>query len=149
MRGSSPGPAYFVSADDGEAAEAAGVDEAKLLTAAEGKDGVGMGRDWCIGGGDEQAACHAEVDQELGGFLLASQIDDDGFAYAMDAVDAAAGEGFDDLVGRGFEGLGLVAGPDGADGLPWTRSWTPLATVSTSGSSGMASCKYMAGLVAA
>jgi hypothetical protein len=28
----------------------------------------------------------------------------------MDALDAAAGEGFDDLVGRGLEGLGLVAG---------------------------------------
>jgi len=28
----------------------------------------------------------------------------------MDTVDSAACEGFDDLVGRGFEGLGLVAG---------------------------------------
>lgn len=28
----------------------------------------------------------------------------------MDALDAAAGEGFDDLVGWGFEGLGLIAG---------------------------------------
>ncbi|MCU1248712.1 MAG: hypothetical protein JWQ49_1741 [Edaphobacter sp.] len=35
----------------------------------------------------------------------------------MDALDAAAGEGFDDLVGWGLEGLGLVAGPDRADGL--------------------------------
>ena len=37
-------------------------------------------------------------------------IDDDGFADSVDVLDAAAGEGFDDLVGRGFEGLGLVAG---------------------------------------
>jgi hypothetical protein len=28
----------------------------------------------------------------------------------MDSLDAGAGEGFDDLGGRGFEGLGLVAG---------------------------------------
>ena len=35
----------------------------------------------------------------------------------MDAIDAAAGEDFDDLVGGRLEGLGLVAGPDGADGL--------------------------------
>ena len=45
------------------------------------------------------------------------EIDDDGLADAVDAVDAAAGESFDDLVGRGLEGLGLVAGPDGADRL--------------------------------
>ena len=35
----------------------------------------------------------------------------------MDTFDAAAGEGFDDLIWRGFEGLRLVAGPDGTDGL--------------------------------
>ena len=45
------------------------------------------------------------------------QIDDDGFAYSVDAVDAAVGQGFDDLIGWGFEGLRLVAGPDGSDGL--------------------------------
>ena len=72
-----------------------------------------------------------------GFFLRGSRIDDDGLAYAVDAVDAAAGEDFDDLVGRGLEGLGLVAGPDGRMVWPWMRAWTPLATVSTSGSSGM------------
>lgn len=51
----------------------------------------------------------------LGGhFLYArgrkSEVECDGFSDAVDAVDAAAGEGLDDLVGRGFEGLGLVAG---------------------------------------
>ena len=35
-----------VGCDDGEAAEAAGVDEAELLAAAEGEDGVGVGRGW-------------------------------------------------------------------------------------------------------
>ena len=35
----------------------------------------------------------------------------------MDAVDAGVGEGFGDEGGRGLEGLGLVAGPDGEDGL--------------------------------
>ena len=35
----------------------------------------------------------------------------------MDAVDAGVGEGFGDGLGWGFEGLGLVAGPDGEDGL--------------------------------
>jgi hypothetical protein len=52
---------------DGEASEAARVDEAKLLAAAEGEDGVGVWRDGCVWGGDEEAAGHAEVDEELGG----------------------------------------------------------------------------------
>jgi hypothetical protein len=84
---------------DGEAAEAAGVYEAKFATAAEGEDGVGVGWYGCVWGGDEKASGHAKVDEELGGFFLAGEIDDDGLAYAMNAVDAAAGEDFNDLVG--------------------------------------------------
>src|ERR1700710_1552587 len=61
------------------------------------------------------------MDEELCGFSIAREgfahVHDDGFADAVDAVDAAAGEGLDDLIGWGFEGLRLVAGPDGADGL--------------------------------
>ena len=76
-----------------------------------------MGWDRGFGGGDEEAAGHAEMDQELGGVLVVGQVDDYGFAYAVDAVDAGVGEGFGDGLGWGFEGLGLVAGPDGADGL--------------------------------
>ena len=38
---------------DGEATEAAGVDEAKFAAAAEGEDGVGVGRDGGVGGRDE------------------------------------------------------------------------------------------------
>ena len=78
---------------------------------------MGVGWDGGVGRGDEQAAGHAQVDQELGGFFVMGEVDDDGFAYAVDAVDAAVGEGFGDGFGRGLEGLGLVAGPDAADGL--------------------------------
>ena len=101
----------------GEAAEAAGVDEAELTAAAEGEDGVGVRWDGGVGGGDEEAACHAKMDQELGGLFVVGEVDDDGLAYAVNAVDAGVGEGFGDGLGWGFEGLGLVAGPDGADGL--------------------------------
>ena len=102
---------------DGEAAEAAGVDETELASAAEDEDGVGVGRDGRVGGGDEETAGHAEVDEELGGFFLSGEVDNDGLAYAVDAVNPAAGEDFRDLVGWRFEGLRFVAGPDGADGL--------------------------------
>ena len=78
---------------------------------------MGVGRDGSVRGGDEEASGHAEMDEELSGLFASGEIDDDGLAYAMDAVDTAAGEDLDDLVGGGFEGLGLVAGPDRADGL--------------------------------
>jgi hypothetical protein len=102
---------------DGESAEAASVDEAKFAATAEGEDGVSVGRDGGVGGGDEKPSGHTEMDEELGWLFLSGEIDDDGFAYAMNAVDAAAGEDFDDLVGWRLEGLGLVAGPDGTDGF--------------------------------
>jgi len=35
----------------------------------------------------------------------------------MNAIDATARKELNNLVRRGFEGLGLIAGPDGADGL--------------------------------
>ena len=68
--------------------------------------------------GDEEAPRHAEMDEELSWLLTASEVDDDRLADTMDAVDTAAGEDLDDLVRRRLEGLGLVAGPHGADGLP-------------------------------
>ncbi|MCU1248711.1 MAG: hypothetical protein JWQ49_1740 [Edaphobacter sp.] len=67
------GAGAFVSCvgrDDGEAAEAAGVDEAEFFAAAEGEDGVSVRGDGRVGGGDEQATGHAEMDEELGGFFL-------------------------------------------------------------------------------
>jgi hypothetical protein len=51
---------------DGKAAEAAGVYEAELFTAAQSKDGVGVWGYGDIGGGDEEAAGHSEMDEELG-----------------------------------------------------------------------------------
>ena len=101
----------------GEAAEAAGVDEAEFAAAAEGEDGVGVGWDGSIRGGDEEATGHAQVDQELGGLLIVRQVDDYGLAYAVNAVNAGVGEGFGDGLGWRLEGLGLVAGPDREDGL--------------------------------
>lgn len=86
---------------------------------------VGRNRDFSLG--DEQAARHAEVDEELGNTGMRGQrrwdrrrigsgeVEDDGLADAVDVVDAAASEGGGDEVGGGLEGLGLVAEPYGAD----------------------------------
>jgi len=48
------------------------------------------------------------VDEELGLLPVAQEIEDDGLADAMDALDAAAGEGLGDEFGGRLEGLGLV-----------------------------------------
>ena len=57
---------------EGDAAEAAGIDEADLAAGcfsrrtAQGEDGVGVGRVLYLRRGDEQAARHAEVNEEFG-----------------------------------------------------------------------------------
>src|SRR5438270_12144667 len=61
-----------VGGDKGEASEAAGVDEAEFFAAAESENGVSVRRNRRVGRGDEQAAGHAQVDEELRGFLLAA-----------------------------------------------------------------------------
>jgi hypothetical protein len=132
---------------EGDATEAARIDEADLARgcfpgrvysawrAAEGEDGVGVGREREFGRGDEQAARHSEVDQEFNGCFIRSHPSrrssdgwgtrsffsvkrhDDGLADAADGFDARAGEGGDDLgLGR-IEGLRLAAGPDTGDAL--------------------------------
>lgn len=105
----------------GETAEAARVDEAKLLTVGERENGVGVGRVGDFGGVDEEAAGHAEVDEELRGLLgaagLAGEVKGDGLADAVDAVDAGVGEGLGDDIGRRLEGLRLVAGFNTEDSL--------------------------------
>ena len=78
---------------------------------------MGVGWDGGVGGGDEEAACHAKMDQELGGLFVVCEVNDDGLAYAVNAVDAGVGEGFGDGFGWRLEGLGFVAGPDGEYGL--------------------------------
>ena len=73
-----------------------------------------MRRNGRVRSGDEEATSHAEMDEELGGLFCvifgSGQVSDDGLTDAMNAVDTAAREHFDDLVGRRLEGLGLVAG---------------------------------------
>ncbi len=59
----------IVEVDDGEAAEAAGVDEAEFAGVGQGQDGVGVGWERDFGLRDEEAAGHAEVDEELGVLL--------------------------------------------------------------------------------
>lgn len=76
-----------------------------------------MRRNRGVGRRDQQAAGHAEVDEELRGFFIAGEVDDDSFADAVDSIDPASGERFNNRLRRGLEGLGLVAGPHGADGL--------------------------------
>jgi hypothetical protein len=58
------------------------------------------------------------MDEELGGFFLADQIDDDGLAYAMDSLDAAAGRV--SMSRRAGRSLWLVACPDNV--WPWMRA---------------------------
>jgi len=100
----------------GQAAEAAGIDEAKLFATAQAEDRVSVWRDRRVGRRDKQTSCHAEVDKKLRGFALvlfgASEINDDRLADAMDAVDTATGESLHNVVGCGLECLRLVAGPD-------------------------------------
>ena len=63
---------------EGDAAEAAGVDEANFAggcfprRTAEGEDGVSVGREGDLGGGDEEAPRHAEMDQEFNGCFIRS-----------------------------------------------------------------------------
>ena len=103
---------------NGEAAEAAWVDEADLAAVREREDGVGVRRNKHVWLRDEQAAGHAEVDKELGGLVFTAHRHDDGLADAADALDRGAGERLGDLgLGR-LEGLGLAAGPDTRDALP-------------------------------
>ena len=103
---------------------------------------MGVRRDGRSGVGDEQAAGHAQVDQELRRLFLRLTVDDDGLADAVDAVDAAAGERFGDLVGRRFEGLRLVAGPDGADGLAVDAGMDAVGYGFDFGKLGHAFCQY-------
>src|SRR6185312_10809036 len=88
---------------DGEAAEAARVDETDLAPAAERKNRMGMRRHGSIGSGDEQAAAHAEVHQKLRCLSAACDIDNDSFSDTMDALDTASSEHVGDLIGRRFK----------------------------------------------
>ena len=54
-----------------------------------------MGVRWYrrVGFGDEEASCHAEMNQELSWAVgIAGEIGDDGLADTVDAVDARVGE---------------------------------------------------------
>lgn len=110
-----------LQAVQGEAAEAARVDEAELGSSTERKRGVGVRWNGDLGWGDEQASGHAEMDDPLGFGLVrglaAAEIEDDVLALAVDAVDAEAGEGVGHLGAWGFEGLLVTAEPDGEDAL--------------------------------
>jgi len=63
---------------EGDAAEAARIDEAEFTAgcfpwrAAQGEDGVGVGREGDFGRGDEEATGHAEVDEEFDGCFTRS-----------------------------------------------------------------------------
>ncbi len=57
------------------------------------------------------------MNEELGGLLLAREVNDDGLADAVHPINPAASQSLNNLVGRRLERLGFVAGPDGTDGL--------------------------------
>jgi hypothetical protein len=105
---------------EAKATEAAGVYEAELVTGAEGEAAVGVRWDGDGGVGVEQAASHAEVDEELvgGGFGAEGfEVKDDVFADAMDARDAESGEGGGHDFGVGLEGFAGAAEGGGEDAL--------------------------------
>src|SRR5438067_7963535 len=102
---------------DGKAAEAAWVYEANIAGVGEGEDCVGVWRDGDVGLRDEEAAGHAEVDEELYRLFLALNRHDNRFANAAHGFDGGTGEGFGNLGLRRLEGLGLAAGPDTHDAL--------------------------------
>ncbi len=109
----------FADRNDGQAAEAAGIDEADLALVGEREHRVRVGGQRNVRLRDEQASGHAEVDEELRGRLPgAREVEDDRLAHAAHAVDRRAGERLRDLFLRGLEGLGLAAGPDAHDALP-------------------------------
>ena len=101
----------------GEAAEATGVDEANFFSTTQGEDGVGVRGYLGLRRGDEEAAGHAQVDEELGRSSITSEVDGDRLADTMDSVDAGSSERIGDVGWRRLEGLGLVARPDAEDGL--------------------------------
>ena len=117
------GPVVGVCGVDGEAPEATSIDEAKLVPAAEREDGMGVRRAGHFRCGDEQAAGHAKVDQELGrrrgcaAISLSLERHDDGLADTPNAIDAGTGKNFGDLGFGALKGLGFTAGPDGFDAL--------------------------------
>jgi hypothetical protein len=112
---------------DGETAEAAGIDEAKLFASAEREDGVGVRWHRGLRGRDEKTTGHAEMDEELccGRGVLASlfprigecEVGHDGFADSVNAIDAGFREEISNLVRRGLKGLRIIADLYPGDGL--------------------------------
>ena len=98
-----------------DSSEAARIDEADFAGVGQCEDGVSMRRERDFGGGDEQAAGHAEVDEEFGRVFVPVNRHYDGLANAADGFDASAGEGAGDFVFGRLEGLRLAAGPDAKD----------------------------------
>lgn len=96
-----------------------------------------MERNWNLGSRNQETSGHSEMDEKLGSSLVAEQIDNDGLADAVDAFDAAASEDLGDLSRGVLKVWGLLLVQTSTMRWPWMRAWTPLATVSTSGSSGM------------
>jgi len=92
-----------------QTAETPGIDESELAARAERKNGVGVGRNGHVGGGDEQAAGHAEMDDPLSGRLLTTQVEDNMLADTIDPLDARAGKGFRHWLRPRLEGLLVTA----------------------------------------
>ncbi len=117
----------------GETAETARVDEAQLAAGSEMQHSMGVRREGEPGGGDEQAAGHPEMDQQLGlrvrrsGFAIrrgravarasSLEVDDDVLADAVDASNAQAGERLRHFCRRGPEGLLISTEPGGDDSV--------------------------------
>lgn len=97
---------------EGEATEAAGINKAELAAGSEMQDGVGVRRLRRLGMSDEQSARHAEVHDPLESSVGVGgrdvQIEDDVFANAANAPDAAMGESDGHFVGWCFERLRIA-----------------------------------------
>jgi hypothetical protein len=83
------------------------------------EDAVGVRRNGCLSIRNEQAPGHAQVNDPLQALRFAIlKIEDDVFAYAVDAFDPAAGQLLGHQLRRRLERLGLSAEPGGFDTVP-------------------------------
>jgi hypothetical protein len=105
----------------GEAAEAARVDETELASGGERKDGVRVRRKRDIGRGDEESSGHPEVDDPLsrsGVSAAFTKVEYDVLADAVNALNALTGKGFGHLGWRILERFLVAAKPYGPDAVP-------------------------------
>jgi hypothetical protein len=106
-----------------EAAEAARIDEAQLVSAGQGEADMGVAGEGGAGFFHQQLAGHAQVDDPLSVWKCLPwlsggvELEDDVLAAAMDGEDAGSLEALGLAGGRRFEGLTMAAEPGLGDSV--------------------------------